>query len=164
MVNVQITERRTRGIPFAVPVLEGREAATPGFQAALNRGKDQLDRQAFTGKVGQVAVLDDGLISVGLGPEASADTLRWAAGSLARHLGTIDRISTGLHDVDIADATRAVVEGLILGGYKFTRYKSGPANDVIVELPGADARQSRGGTNRRGSGGVCSQPRQHAGR
>ena len=141
MVNVEITQRRSRSIPFAVPVLEGREAATPGFQAALNRGKEQLDRQRFTGKVGQVAVLDESLIAVGLGEEASADSLRWAAGSLARNLGTIERIGTGLHDVDIAGATRAVVEGLILGGYKFGRYKSKPTNDVVVELPGADARQ-----------------------
>ncbi|HKY49036.1 MAG TPA: hypothetical protein VJQ79_13750, partial [Acidimicrobiia bacterium] len=91
MVNVEITQRRNRSIPFAIPVLEGREAATSGFQAALNRGKGQLDRQGFTGKVGQVAVLDASLIAVGLGEEASADSLRWAAGSLARNLGTIER-------------------------------------------------------------------------
>jgi leucyl aminopeptidase len=141
MVNVEITQRRNRSIPFAIPVLEGREAATAGFQAALNRGKDQLDRQRFTGKVGQVAVLDPSLIAVGLGEEASADSLRWAAGSLARNLGTIERIGTGLHGVDIAGATRAVVEGLILGGYKFGRYKSTATSDVVVELPGGDARQ-----------------------
>ena len=141
MVKVEIPGRRTRTLPFAFPVLEGRKAATPGFQAALKRGKDQLDRQAFTGKVGQVAALDPSLIAVGLGEEVSADTLRWAAGSLARNLGTIERIGTGLQDVDIAGATRAVVEGLILGGYKFRRYQSSPSNDVVVEVPGADPRQ-----------------------
>jgi leucyl aminopeptidase len=145
MVNVEITERRSRSLPFAFPVLDGREAATPGFQAALNRGKDQLDRQGFTGKVGQVADLDQGLIAVGLGEEASADTLRWAAGSLARHLGTVERIGSGLHDVDIAGSTRAVVEGLILGGYTFGRYKSSSSKDVVVELPGADSRQVAAG-------------------
>ena len=141
MVNVEVTQRRNRSLPFAIPVLEGREAATPGFQAALNRGSDQLDRQGFTGKTGQVASLDQSIIAVGIGAEASADTLRWAAGSLARHLGTIRRIGTGLHDVDIAGATRAVVEGLILGGYRFDRYKKSSIPDAVVELPGADARE-----------------------
>ena len=141
MITVEITQRRNRSLPFAFPVLEGGDAAIPGFQAALNRGKDQLDRQGFTGKLGQVATLDQGLLAVGLGEEASADTLRWAAGALARHLGTIERVGTALHDVDIAGSARAVVEGLILGGYKFTRYKSAPSHQVVVELPGADSRQ-----------------------
>lgn len=141
MITVELTKNRNRSIPHAFPVLVGREAAVSGFQAALTRGKDQLDRQGFTGKTGQVASLDQGLIAVGVGDEASADTLRWGAGSLARHLGTIERIGTSLHEVGIAGATKAVVEGLILGGYKFTRYKSLSAHDVVVELPGADARQ-----------------------
>src|SRR5688500_11852636 len=141
MVNVEVTQRRNRSLPFAVPVLEGREAAIPGFQAALNRSNDLLDRQGFTGKTGQVASLDQGLIAVGIGPGASADTLRWAAGALARRLGTVGRIGTGLHDVDIAGATGAVVEGLILGGYRFARYKKSSTPDAVVELPGADSRQ-----------------------
>ena len=146
MVNVEVTQRRNRSLPFAIPVLEGREAATLGFQAALNRADDQLDRQGFTGKTGQVASLDQGLIAVGIGAEASADTLRWAAGSLARHLGTIGRIGAGLHDVDIAGATRAVVEGLILGGYRFVRYKESSIPDAVIELPGADTREVEVGT------------------
>ena len=69
MVTVEVTPRRNRSIPFAIPVLEGREAATPGFQAALNRSSDQLNRQGFTGKTGQVASLDQGLLAVGIGPD-----------------------------------------------------------------------------------------------
>jgi len=141
MITVELTKNRNRSIPHAFPVLVGREAAVSGFQAALNRGKDQLDRQGFTGKTGQIASIDRDLIAVGVGEEASADTLRWAAGCLARQLGTIDRIGTSLHEVDIVGAVRAVTEGLILGGYKFSRYKNAGVHDTVVELAGADSRQ-----------------------
>lgn len=141
MIKVEVTSGRTRDLPHAFPVLAGREAAVPGFQAALRRAKPTLDRQGFTGKLGEVASIDQGLIVVGVGEEASADTLRWAAGSLGRHIGTIDRIGTSLHEVDVAGSTRAVVEGLTLGGYRFDRYKSSKATDTVVEMAGADRRQ-----------------------
>lgn len=141
MINVEVTQSRTRSIPHAFPVLVGREAAVPGFQAALRRARATLDRQSFNGKLGDIATIDEGLIVVGVGDEASADTLRWAAGSLGRHVGTIERIGTSLHEVDVAGATRAVVEGLMLGGYRFDRYKTSKDAVTVVEMAGADRRQ-----------------------
>jgi leucyl aminopeptidase len=141
MVKIEITQRRNRALPFAFPVLDGRTSAIPGFQATLDREKAPLDRQGFTGKLGEIASLDRGLVAVGLGGEASADSLRWAAGSLARHLGNLDRIGTGLHEVRVSGATGAVVEGLTLGGYRFGRYKASANHEVVVELPGADQRE-----------------------
>jgi leucyl aminopeptidase len=141
MITVEITQTRNRSLPHAFPVLAGREAAVPGFQAALRRGKQTLDRQNFIGKLGQVANISDALIAVGVGEEASPDSLRWAAGSLARHVGTLDRLGTSLHEVDVSGSVRAVVEGLMLGGYRFHRYKSSKDHDSVVELPGADRRE-----------------------
>ncbi|MGH8924702.1 MAG: leucyl aminopeptidase [Acidimicrobiia bacterium] len=118
-------------------MLSGREAPVAGFGAVLGRSTQVLDRQGFGGKLGQIAQLDDGLIAVGLGEEASADSLRAAAGSLARSLGKIGRLATSLHEVPIAGATAAVVEGIGLGGYHFSSYKNEATHPYVVELPGA---------------------------
>ena len=141
VIEVKVVKSRPRQIPHAFGVLEGRTAATPGFGAVLNRNRLNLDRQGFEGRLGQIATLDDGDVAVGLGAEVTVDRLRAAAGSLARSLGSIDRITTSLHRVDLAGSTRAVVEGLILGGYKFTRYKSSKPSGTTVELVDADPKE-----------------------
>ncbi|HEY7565749.1 MAG TPA: M17 family peptidase N-terminal domain-containing protein, partial [Acidimicrobiia bacterium] len=137
MIKFEAPRSRSKSVPYAIPVLSGIEGAISGYQAALNRSKASIARQGFTGKVGQIAQLDNDLIAVGLGDEASADSLRAAAGSLARSLGKIDRLATNLHEVPISGATGAVVEGLGLGAYHFSRYKSEPGHEHVVELPGA---------------------------
>jgi leucyl aminopeptidase len=137
MIKFEAPRSRSKSVPYAIPVLSGIEGAISGYQAALNRSKASIARQGFTGKVGQIAQLDSDLIAVGLGDEASADSLRAAAGSLARSLGKIDRLATNLHEVPIAGATAAVVEGLGLGGYHFSSYKSEPSHSHVIELPGA---------------------------
>ncbi len=139
MIRFETPKTRSRSIPHAFGVLEGRTAASTGFQAALNRDSAALDRQGFTGKLGQVAQLSDGLVAVGLGAEASADTVRAAAGHLARSLGTVDRVGTSLHQIEVTGAVAAVVEGLGLGGYQFLRYKNHPGREYLVELHGASA-------------------------
>ncbi len=119
--------------------MPGRVPVLPGAAAALVRSRKSLDRQGFDGELDQVANLDDGNIAVGLGGEVSIDGLRAAAGSLGRALGRLDRVATNLHQVPLDGAIRAVVEGLILGGYTFTRYKSAPPPSwPEVELIGAD--------------------------
>ena len=137
MIRFEAPRSRSKSVPHAIPVLSGNEGAIGGYQAALNRSKASIARQGFTGKLSQVAQLDNDLIAVGLGDEASADSLRAAAGSLARSLGNIDRLATSLHEVQIAGATAAVVEGLGLGAYHFSSYKSEPDHSHVVELPGA---------------------------
>ena len=139
MVSVIVGSGRVRGVPHAFGVLSGRSAAISGSQAAIDRSRATLDRQGFTGKLGQIAALDNADIAVGLGEEASADSLRVAAGILARSLGSADRVTTSLHQVTVDGATRAVVEGLILGGYEFVTYKSKKQGSATVELIDADA-------------------------
>jgi leucyl aminopeptidase len=93
-----------------------------------------------TGKAGEVtkvatlgAVTAPMLVAVGLGDQPakgdrwSAETLRRAIGSAARQLDGSRRIATSLAlangDGSAADLA-AVVEGALLGGYRFGRYRS----------------------------------------
>jgi leucyl aminopeptidase len=139
MIKFETPRAKTKSVPHAVPVLSGSAGAVAGYQAALSRSAAAIARQGFSGKLGQIAQLDDGLIAVGLGDEASADSLRAAAGSLARNLGKIERISTSLHEIPIAGSTQAVIEGIGLGGYQFSGYKTEDSPAHVVEMPGAKA-------------------------
>ncbi|MHA3021034.1 leucyl aminopeptidase [Mycobacterium sp. BMJ-28] len=63
------------------------------------------------------------VLAVGLGEDRDewpADTLRRAAGSAARALDKVGSVVTTLTALDLA----AVVEGLILGAYRFTEFRS----------------------------------------
>ncbi|HKZ20227.1 MAG TPA: hypothetical protein VJQ57_08970, partial [Acidimicrobiia bacterium] len=79
MIKFEVPRSRSKSVPLAIPVLTGIEGAIPGYQAALSRSKASIARQGFTAKLGQVAQLDKDVIAVGLGDEASADSLRAAA-------------------------------------------------------------------------------------
>ena len=64
------------------------------------------------------------VLAVGLGKsrdEYSAETIRRAAGSAARSLNGVESVLTTLSVLD----TEAAVEGLILGSYRFTEFRSG---------------------------------------
>ncbi|HKX76275.1 MAG TPA: leucyl aminopeptidase [Acidimicrobiia bacterium] len=142
MITVRAVSSRPRRVPFAHGVMEGRLPVLPGTAALLTRNQAGLDRQRFDGKLGQVATLDGGDVAVGLGGEVSVDGLRAAAGTLGRSLGRLDRLATNLTLVPLDGAARAVAEGLILGGYRYTRYKSSdPNTSPVVELIGADSRE-----------------------
>jgi leucyl aminopeptidase len=141
MITVEAAGSRSRDLPHAFPVFTDRQAAVPGFQAVLAREGSSLDRQRFTGKLGEVATVDGSLVAVGIGEEASVDSLRWGAGALGRQVGTVIRMSSSLHQVDIAGAVEAVVEGLMLGGYRFDRYKSTRSTGTVIELPGANEKE-----------------------
>lgn len=62
------------------------------------------------------------IIAVGLGEaeEVDDETLRRAAGQAARSINKIEQVATSLGDFGIAP----VVEGLILGGYKYSGLRS----------------------------------------
>ena len=70
------------------------------------------------------------LLTVGLGKPRSewpADTIRCAAGVAARSLGGAEAVITTLAELPGepgADVCSAVVEGLILGSYRFTEFRS----------------------------------------
>jgi leucyl aminopeptidase len=68
------------------------------------------------------------VLTIGLGkprPEWPADTIRRAAGVAARALGTAESVNTTLAELPGDGVGSAVVEGLILGAYRFSGIRSG---------------------------------------
>ena len=65
------------------------------------------------------------IIAVGLGEaeEVDDETLRRAAGQAARSINKVEQVASSLGDFGIAP----VVEGLILGGYKYSGLRSEPS-------------------------------------
>jgi leucyl aminopeptidase len=67
------------------------------------------------------------VLTIGLGKprdEWPADTIRRAAGVAARSLGTAEAVITTLAELPGDDVAAAAVEGLILGSYRFTAFRS----------------------------------------
>ncbi|OBG41424.1 leucyl aminopeptidase [Mycobacterium sp. E3198] len=67
------------------------------------------------------------VLTVGLGkprPEWPADVIRRAAGVAARSLGGAEAVLTTLTQLPGDDVCSAAVEGLILGSYRFTEFRS----------------------------------------
>jgi leucyl aminopeptidase len=80
------------------------------------------------------------VLLVGLGPkdEVDADKVRRTAGKIATRAGRYRRVATTLHAAaggDREEAIQALVEGLILGGYRFERYKKNPSGEDGSEPP-----------------------------
>jgi leucyl aminopeptidase len=100
----------------------------PGFEDEIAAIDDSLlDLAKFEGKNGQVLRLPHGeasaLLLVGLGDEATFESIRTAAGNAVRAVETASAV-TGLNTLPIDGAQRAVAEGAILGGYEFREYKT----------------------------------------
>jgi len=114
---------------------------------ALPAGLDApfLASQGFTGKAGSTCVVpgDDGriVVALGLGPAADVDvpTYRRAAAALARaarrqtHLAVdvLDGVPEGMDRPAVA---QALVEGVLLGSYRYTALKSDPEPTHIESL------------------------------
>ncbi len=67
------------------------------------------------------------VLTIGLGKPRSewpADTIRRAAGVAARSLGGAETVITTLGELPGEDVAAAAVEGLILGSYRFTAFRS----------------------------------------
>ncbi|HEX5254492.1 MAG TPA: leucyl aminopeptidase [Mycobacterium sp.] len=67
------------------------------------------------------------VLTIGLGKPRSewpADTIRRAAGVAARSLGKTESVITTLAELPGASVASAAVEGLILGSYRFTEFRS----------------------------------------
>jgi len=102
-----------------------------------------LDLAKFDAKPGQVLALPHetaaALLLVGVGDEASFESIRSAVGNGIRAVKT-SRVVTALNQVPIEAATRAVVEGAVLGGYEYRGYKTNGEGSVVetVELVGGN--------------------------
>ncbi|MFZ0012652.1 MAG: M17 family peptidase N-terminal domain-containing protein, partial [Acidimicrobiia bacterium] len=130
------------GATLIAGVLEGLEAL-PGSGTALDTvDGDLLTAVGFEGKAGQTLTLPHpeaaALLLVGLGSEASFDTLKTASGDAVRQVKTHTAVSL-LARADIDGATRAVVEGSILGSYQYRAYKTGGEDQTPDSVDVVDA-------------------------
>jgi leucyl aminopeptidase len=129
---------------LVLPVFEGPEGG-PGVRAV--KGIDLLElaqRAKLKGKRGESLLVPNtgvaglaarSVLLVGLGErgKATTDTLRRAIGRAAPQLAKQASVATTLPQAagrDPEDAVQATVEGLLLGSYRFDRYKTGTDGDA----------------------------------
>ena len=129
-------------VTVIVGVMEGLESL-PGAEGIEEVDPDLLSAAGFEGKTGQIVKLPHreaaALLLVGLGDDVSFDSIRAASGDAARKVKT-ERAVTFLAQTPVEGATRAVVEGSILGAYQFLTYKTDDdAHDLVtVDVVDAD--------------------------
>jgi len=135
--------KRPRGAVLLVPVVSAHDDSKPGAivaSAGPFLGADAIaEIEAAllaldaTGGVDQVHRLVvpslpvSSVLTVGLGKPQSewpSDAIRRAAGVAARSLGRAESVLTTLGELPGDDNCAAAVEGLILGGYRFTAFRS----------------------------------------
>ena len=103
-----------------------------------------LEATDFSGKSGSMAAIPAGdlpftqIVFVGLGEEVDAEELRRAAGRVAGATSKYETVVTTLHQVDVDGAAEAVALGLMLGSYRFDKYKAEPATQVTTSYVLAD--------------------------
>ena len=94
--------------------------------AAIEAGLRALNATGGEGQVHRLVITElpvASVLTVGLGDagdEWQADTIRRAAGAAARSLDKVGTVVTALSTLDL----EAAIEGLILGGYRFTDFRS----------------------------------------
>ncbi|UXA04984.1 leucyl aminopeptidase [Mycobacterium sp. SMC-2] len=143
-VAASLPKRRAGSSVLIVPIVSTGDEDRPG--AALAPGGSMLPADAVTEIESGLRALDatggseqvhrlvvpslpvSSVLTIGLGkprPEWPADTIRRAAGAAARSLGTAEAVITTLGELPGDDVCSAAVEGLILGSYRFTEFRSG---------------------------------------
>lgn len=132
------------GATLIAGVMEGLQPLAGSESAIASADTSMLSAAGFEGKSGQVITLPHGeaavLLLVGLGSELSYESLRDASGNAVRKVKT-ERAVTLLAGADIDSATRAIVEGSMLGGYEFRQYKTdeeGGLDAGLLEIVDAD--------------------------
>jgi leucyl aminopeptidase len=126
-----------------VGAMEGMQPLAGSEEVWDDIDESALVANGFEAKAGQVISLPSpnakAVVLVGVGDEASFESIRSASGNAIRAVKT-DRVVNLLVLSGIDDATRAVVEGTLLGGYQFRTYKTDDkALDAeVVDIVGAD--------------------------
>ena len=136
--------------------LSGGAAAE--VDAALDgRLSEHLRDLSFKAKPGDVATVPTlgrlpaktiAVAGVGAAGEAGPAEVRKAAGAAARRLADASTVAVAAHDlVDHPRAARAALEGILLGAYKFTAFKSEPRPPKLqsVQVLGAAETDLEGG-------------------
>ncbi len=146
-VATSLPKRRTESSVLIVPVVSTGDDDRPGAAVAsaepfldadavaeVEAGLRALDATGGADQVHRLVVPSlpvGSVLTVGLGKPRSewpADTVRRAAGVAARSLGTAEVVLTTLGELpgeSGEDVCSAAVEGLILGSYRFTAFRSG---------------------------------------
>jgi leucyl aminopeptidase len=120
-----------------VPAFEGPDAGPGGRDLSKALGVDVralLDENRFRGKVGEALTVPtlgravpSSLLFVGVGARAgtTSDRLRRAAGKVAAKVAGFRRVGMILPQQRgaLEEGIQALVEGLLLGAYRFDRYK-----------------------------------------
>lgn len=121
---------------FVVGVMAENEPAPGAEEAFALADPALLELAKFEGKTGQTLALPHdtakSLLLVGLGDEASFESIRSAAGNAVRAVKT-ERAVTNLNLIPVDGATRAVVEGAALGGYQYRTYKT-EGEELTIEV------------------------------
>jgi leucyl aminopeptidase len=109
-----------------------------------------LDRVGFNATVGETRTMpgpgDRVVIAVGLGRrgDLSPGMYRRVGAALAQAAARHRRVATTVladrpDEVDAAESARALAEGVVLGGYRFTTYKSDPRPPALERLVVVDS-------------------------
>ena len=145
-VRAATTDTDLTDATLVIGVLEGLGAA-PGSEAEFG-GVDRalLAASGFEGKSSQMLAVTHptahALLLVGLGDEVTFEGVRAGSGNAVRAAKT-ERLVSRLAVLDIDGATRAVVEGSLLGGFQFRAYKSNDDRGKVnlVEVVDADDKE-----------------------
>ncbi len=130
------------GVPVIVGMYDERVPAsgTPSISKENRSVTDVVfDAVGFTGALGQSAVVSIAsgtTVYVGLGAELDAERLRQAAAHGRAAVASARTLATTLHHVELDGAVGAVIDGLSLSDYSFTRLKSSQEEraELAVEL------------------------------
>ncbi len=143
-VATSLPKRGAASSVLIVPVVSTGDEDRPGAVVAagesllpadavadIESGLRALDATGGSEQVHRLVVPSlpvSSVLTIGLGkprPEWPADTIRRAAGVAARSLGTAEAVITTLAGLPGPGVCSAAVEGLILGSYRFTEFRSG---------------------------------------
>lgn len=127
-----VTVSVARSAPADANAVGYAVAAKGSVPKQLGLTRKQLSALGFEGKSGQtlsIPTADALLVAIGVGDTDELDVteLRDAAASFARQVSEHSALATDLGDqgsIDPADAAQAVVEGVLLGSYRYVGLKT----------------------------------------
>jgi leucyl aminopeptidase len=160
-VLIDVAPRRVEALQvdaLAVPAARGASAPAAGLDGVAARLQPLIASGELRDDPGEALVLHgDGLrvVAAGVGEAADPDDLRTAAAAVVKALGRVGGTVAWALDTDLPLAAtaqaRAVVEGMLLGGYDPGRWKSGEHRrtpETLVLLTDDDAETVRAAAER----------------
>lgn len=140
MMQVRSSKTASRQSPILVGMYDDRVPATGTPSTTDDHrmiAEEVFESVGFTGALGQSAVVptsDGTTVYVGLGGELDTERLRQAAATGRKAVSSARKLATTLHQVDLDGALGAVLDGIALADYAFTRLKSDEEDRSELEL------------------------------